>query len=235
MAVFPDQWFAWAIDAALPVVFTAAPGEWRPNGGGEGNLMGSLVYSMITSVDGYVADEDGDFGWAQPSEEAMESVNADFAEVGTLLYGRRMYEMMEVWETDPAVINQSPKSRDFAEMWSAKDKIVYSTTLMSVSTERTRVHGRFDPQLIRDLKRESDRTITVDGPTLAAEALHHGLVDEIHMLVCPIALGSGQPMLPKRRIELELTHEERFSNGTVQLKYNVGTCSEGPRRLSAVA
>lgn len=197
--------------------------------------MGALVYSMITSVDGYVADVHGEFEWAQPSEEALNSVNADFAEVGTLLYGRRMYEMMAVWETDPEIANQSPRSREFANLWRERDKIVYSSTLVSVDTGRTKVPGRFDPQVVRELKRETDLKITVDGPTLAAEALKHGLVDEIHMLVCPVALGAGQPMLPQQRIELELTHEQRFGNGTVQLKYNVAGYPGDRRRLSAVA
>lgn len=184
--------------------------------------MGRLIYSMIVSADGYVADQYGRFDdWARPDEEVLESINEDTAEVGTFLYGRRMYEMMAVWETDPAVIGQSPESEVWARYWQLKDKIVYSTTLESVHTERTRLERAFDPQKVRELKETSAADLTVDGPTLAAEALRHGLVDEIHMLVCPIVIGGGLRMLPDLRVDLRLRSERAFTGGDVHLKYDV--------------
>lgn len=184
--------------------------------------MGRLIYSMITSVDGYVADRDGHFdSWARPDEEELAAINEDMAGVATYLYGRRMYEMMAVWETDPAVAGQSPQSEEFAKDWQAKDKIVYSTTLPDVHTQHTRLERAFDPGAIRELKAASDTDLTVDGPTLAAEALRHGLVDEVHMLVCPISVGGGLALLPDFRVDLRLLSEHRFTSGKVQLKYAV--------------
>lgn len=184
--------------------------------------MGRLFYSMIVSADGYVADPEGHFDdWARPNEEVLKAVNKDTAEVGTFLYGRRMYEMMTVWETDPAVASQSPQSEEFAQHWRSKQKVVYSTTLEDVSTGLTRLERRFDPKKIRLLKRSAVHDVTVDGPTLAAEALRHGLIDELHMVVCPIVIGGGLRMLPDFRINLRLRTAQRFGNGMVQLKYDV--------------
>lgn len=191
--------------------------------------MGHLIYSMIVSADGYVADRGGRFDdWARPDEEALEAINGDMAKVGTYLYGRHMYAMMAVWETDPAVAAQSPQSEEFARQWQTKDKIVYSTTLGSVRTERTRFERRFDAGEVRRLKETAAGDLTVDGPTLAATALRHGVVDELHMLVCPIVLGGGLRYLPDEgRRELRLRGERRFGSGMVQLKYDVGAHEVG--------
>ena len=184
--------------------------------------MGKLVYSMITSVDGYVADDDGEFAsWARPDEEALAAVNDQTAQVGTYLYGRRMYEMMSVWETDPAVAAQSPESEDFAGLWRAADKVVFSRTLDQVHTDRTRLEPAFDPAAVQALKDTSEQDLTVDGPTLAATALQHGLVDEISMLICPVSLGGGLAFLPRRRLDLHLLDEHRFTSGVVYLRYTV--------------
>lgn len=184
--------------------------------------MGRLIYSMIASVDGYVADRDGHFAsWARPDEEELAVINKDMADVVTYLYGRRMYEMMAVWETDPAVAAQSPQSEEFAKDWKAKNKIVYSTTLPDVHTQHTRLERSFDPETIREFKAASDADLTVDGPTLATEALRHGLVDEVHMLLCPVSIGGGLALLPDFRVDLRLLSEYRFTSGKVQLKYAV--------------
>lgn len=184
--------------------------------------MARLIYSMITSVDGYVADADGEFAsWARPDEEVLAAVNAQTAQVGTYLYGRRMYDMMSVWETDPAVAAQSPGSEDFARLWQSADKVVYSTTLTQVHTARTQVLSSFDPEQVRRLKETSQHDLTVDGPTLAATALAYGLVDEINLFVCPVSLGGGLAFLPQQRLDLRLLGEQRFSAGTVHLRYAV--------------
>lgn len=183
--------------------------------------MGQLIYSMIVSLDGYVADPEGRFEWAVPDEDVLEAINSMTAQVGTFLYGRRMYQMMAVWETDPAVAAQSPQSEDFARIWQEKDKVVYSTTLDDVTTSRTRLESQFLPEDVRRLKESSSADLTVDGPTLAAHALQHGLVDQLSLLVCPITLGGGLPFLPDIRIGLKLREERRFGNGMVQLNYDV--------------
>lgn len=184
--------------------------------------MGNLTYSMITSADGYVADDDGEFAsWARPDEEALAAINDHTAQVGTYLYGRRMYQMMSVWETDPAVAAQSPGSQDFARLWQATDKIVYSTTLERVHTTRTRLERSLDPAAVQALKDSSDQDLTIDGPTLAGAALQHGLVDEISMFICPISLGGGLAFLPRQRLDLRLLGERRFSSGVVHLRYAV--------------
>lgn len=184
--------------------------------------MGKLLYSMITSLDGYVADERGEFAsWARPDEEALAAVNAQTAQVGTYLYGRRMYEIMSVWETDPAVAAQSPESQNFARLWRAANKVVFSTTLQRAGTGRTVLRREFDPEYITALKASSTADLTVDGPTLAGAALRHGLVDEISMLVCPVVLGGGLRFLPRQRLALRLEDEHRFGNGVIQLTYAV--------------
>lgn len=182
--------------------------------------MGRLIYSMLVSADGYVADEDGNFDWAVPDEEVLAAINADTADVGTYLYGRRMYEMMHVWETDPDAAAQSDESAEWAKIWCAAEKIVYSTTLPEVWTRHTRLERGFRAADIQQLK-DTDGDLTVDGPTLAAEALRLGLVDEIHMLVCPVAVGGGLRMLPELALTLTLRSSRSFGNGTVQLKYDV--------------
>ncbi|QMU97129.1 dihydrofolate reductase family protein [Microbacterium esteraromaticum] len=188
--------------------------------------MGNVIYSMIVSQDGYVADADGDFSWAQPTEEALASVNEEMSEVGTFLYGRRMYDMMAVWETDPAVAAQSAESARFAEIWKRTDKVVYSRE----PTSRTGLRQTFDPAEIARLKEATARDLTVDGPTLAAEAIAHGLVDRISLLICPVTVGGGLAFWPKVRMNLELRRLERFGGGVVHLSYDVptsGTVAKG--------
>lgn len=182
--------------------------------------MGQLIYSMLVSVDGYVADRDGNFDWAVPDEEVLSVINADTAAVRTYLYGRRMYEMMHVWETDPDAAAQSDESAAWAKIWCEAQKTVYSTPLPEVWTRHTRLEREFRAADIRQLK-EADGDLTVDGPTLAAEALRLGLVDQIHMLVCPVTVGGGLSMLPDLALSLSLRSTQSFSNGMVQLKYDV--------------
>lgn len=184
--------------------------------------MGKLVYSMIVSLDGYVADREGEFAsWARPDEQVLAAINEETSTADTYLLGRRMYEMMAVWETDPEVIEQSPQSTQFAQIWQGADKFVYSRSLETVHTARTQLRSRFDPDEVAQIKADANGDVTVDGPTLAAEAIRHGLVDRIDLLLCPVALGGGLRFLPDHRISLSLRHEQRFDNGMVQLRYDV--------------
>jgi len=186
--------------------------------------MAKLIYSAITSLDGYVADEGGNFDWAAPDEEVHTFVNDLERSVGTYLYGRRIYEVMGVWETDHTLADQSPVMRDFAEIWQAADKIVYSKTLETVSTTRTRIERDFDPEAIRQMKAQAGRDISVGGPDLAAQAIEAGLVDEWHLFVAPIVVGGGKQSLPNNvRLKLELLDERRFGNGMVHLHYRTRT------------
>lgn len=184
--------------------------------------MGNLIYSMIVSLDGYVADDKGEFAtWAQPDEQVLAAINVESTTASTYLLGRRMYEMMSVWETDPEVIEQSPESTQFARIWQRADKVVYSRTLESVHTSRTQLRSRFNPEEVAQIKADAEGDVTIDGPTLAAEAIRHGLVDRIDILLCPVTVGGGLRFLPDRRLDLALRHEQRFDNGMVQLKYEV--------------
>jgi dihydrofolate reductase len=160
--------------------------------------MAKLIYSTITSLDGYVADEDGNFDWAVPDEEVHPFVNDLERPVGTYLYGRRMYEVMVGWETDPTLADQSPFMRDFAQIWQAADKIVYSKTLETVATARTRIERDFDPEAVRQLKVAAGHDLSVGGPDLAAQAFKAGLVDECHLFVAPIVVGGGKRSLPQQ-------------------------------------
>jgi dihydrofolate reductase len=181
--------------------------------------MANLIYSAITSLDGYVADEQGNFDWSMPDAEVHSVVNDQERAIGTYLYGRRMYDVMAVWETmetegEPDVM------RDYAEIWRAADKIVYSRTLDDVHTPRTRLAREFDPAAVRAIKETSDTDISIGGPHLAAEAIRAGLVDELHLFVSPVVVGGGNAALPDGvRWELELTGERRFGNGVVHLSY----------------
>ena len=182
--------------------------------------MAKLIYSALTSLDGYVADEDGNFDWAEPSEEVHVFVNDLERPVGTHLYGRRMYEVMAYWETADTVADQPPFIRDYAKIWKAADKIVYSRTLAEVSSAKTRIEREFDIDAVRQLKATADRDISVGGPDLAAQAIKAGLVDELHLFLAPVVVGGGKPSLPdKVRLELELLDERRFANGVVHLHY----------------
>jgi dihydrofolate reductase len=183
-----------------------------------------LIYSALTSLDGYVADEDGNFEWAAPDEEVHTFINDLERPVGTYLYGRRMYEVMVGWETDPTLADQSPAMRDFAEIWQAADKIVYSKTLEVVDTARTRIERDFDPQAVRQMKALAGRDLAVGGPELAAQAFRAGLVDECHLFVAPIVVGGGKRSLPNDvRLKLELLDERSFGNGMVFLDYRIRT------------
>ncbi len=182
--------------------------------------MARLVYSAITSLDGYVADEDGRFDWAAPDEEVHAFVNDLERPVGTYLYGRRMYEVMRAWETPHTFPDQSALMQDFAQIWQAADKIVYSTMLETTPSARTRLERHFDPDAVRRLKASAERDITVGGPDLAAQAIGAGLVDECHLFLTPIVVGGGTPSLPDHvRLRLELVDERRFGNGVVHLHY----------------
>jgi dihydrofolate reductase len=179
-----------------------------------------LIYSAIASLDGYVADEEGNFDWAVPDEEVHAFINDLARPVGTYLYGRRMYETMAVWETDPTLADHSPLMQDFAAIWRDADKIVYSKTLEVVSTAKTRIERDFDPEAIRLMKSLEGRDLIVGGPELAAWAFEAGLVDECHLFVAPVVVGGGKRSLPDGvRLKLELLDERRFGSGMVYLYY----------------
>jgi dihydrofolate reductase len=183
-----------------------------------------LIYSAITSLDGYVEDEDGNFDWSAPGEEVHSFVNDLERPVGTYLYGRRMYEVMVGWETAHTLANQPPFMQDFAQIWQAADKIVYSKSLETVFSAKTRIERDFDPEAIRQMKARAARGISVGGPDLAAQAIKAGLVDEWHLFVAPIVVGGGKQSLPDDvRLQLELVDERRFGNGMVYLYYRTTT------------
>jgi dihydrofolate reductase len=185
--------------------------------------MAKLIYSVIMSLDGYVADEQGNFDWAAPDEEVHTFINDLERPLGTYLYGRRMYDVMVYWETPPT-LGQPPVIQDYTEIWHAADKIVYSTTLESASSTRTRIERDFDPAAVRHMKAAAERDISVGGPSLASRAIEAGLVDEFHLLVVPVTVGGGTKGLPDEvRLQLELLDERRFHSGVVHLHYRVST------------
>jgi dihydrofolate reductase len=176
------------------------------------------------SLDGYVADEDGNFDWAAPDEEVHTFVNDLERPVGTYLYGRRMYEVMLAWEDPQTLADQPQFVQDFGKIWRAADKIVYSKRLETVSSARTRIERDFDPEAVRQMKAPAGRDITVGGPDLAAQAFKAGLVDECHLFVAPIVVGGGKRSLPNNvRLKLELLDERRFGSGMVHLHYGTRT------------
>jgi dihydrofolate reductase len=184
--------------------------------------MANLIYSAIASLDGYTADANGKFDWAAPDEEVHAFVNDKERPVGTYLYGRRMYETMVYWETASTGNDQPAATRDYARIWQAADKVVYSSTLDAVASARTRLEREFDPDAVRRLKEAAERDVTVGGPGLAAQAFAAGLVDECHLFLNPVAVGGGTSALPVGlRLELELLDEHRFGNGVVYLRYRV--------------
>jgi dihydrofolate reductase len=186
--------------------------------------MAKLIYSAITSLDGYIADEDGNFDWAAPDEEVHAFVNDLERPVGTYLYGRRMYEVMVAWETAHTFADQRPVMQDFAKIWQAADKVVYSRTLAAVSSARTRIERDFDPAAVRQLKASAGRDLSVGGPDLAAQAIRAGLVDEYHLFLVPFVVGGGNQSLPDNvRLKLELLDERRFDSGVVYLRYRTRT------------
>jgi len=193
--------------------------ERHSNDRGRRFAVASLIYSAITSLDGYVEDEQGGFNWAAPDEEVHGFVNDLERPVGTYLFGRRMYETMVYWETggdDEAV------TRDFAEIWRGAEKVVYSRTLQTVSSERTRIEREFDAAAIRRLKESSGSDIAIGGAELAGQAIAKGLVDEFHLFRSPVLVGGGKRALPAGvHAELELLDERRFSSGVVYLRYHL--------------
>ena len=179
--------------------------------------MAKLIYGAIMSLDGYIADEDGNFDWAEPDEEVHAFVNDMQRPIGTYLYGRRLYDVMVAWET---MADEHPLMRDYAEIWRAADKIVYSRSLEKVSSERTRIERSFDPDAVQKMKSAEDRDISVGGPELASQAIRAGLVDEIHLFLAPAVVGGGTRALPDAvRLTLELLDERRFDNGVIYLRY----------------
>jgi dihydrofolate reductase len=182
--------------------------------------MGKLVYSMITSLDGYAVAAEGDLGFGSDDEEVHTFIDEVFRPVGTYLYGRRMYETMVFWETAHALPDAPPYVVQFARGWQAAEKVVYSTTLESVTSARTRIERDFDPEAVRTLKAESDHDFTIDGPTLAAQAIRAGLVDEYHLFVTTTVVGGGRRFFPDGvRLDLELVEERAFSSGVLYARY----------------
>ncbi len=181
--------------------------------------MGRLIYSAIASLDGYIEDDHGGFEWAAPDEEVHAFVNDLERPIGTYLYGRRMYETMVYWETEG---DDAPVTRDYASIWRSADKIVYSRTLQTVSSARTRIERHFDPAAVEELKATSPSDISIGGAELAGQAFAHGLVDECHLVLQPVLVGGGKRALPTGvRADLELVDERRFSSGVVHLHYRV--------------
>ncbi len=184
--------------------------------------MAPLIYFALMSFDGYIEDKDGKFDWAMPDEEVHSFINDLERPAGTYLYGRRMYETMMGWETDPTLAADSPITRDFAEIWQAADKIVYSKTLQAASTRKTRLERNFDPEAIRQLKATVEQDILIGGPELAAHAFRSGLVDECHLFLAPVVVGGGKQALPNDvPLALELLETRRFGNGMVYLHYRI--------------
>lgn len=184
--------------------------------------MAKLIYSAIASLDGYVEDIQGTFDWAAPDEEVLTFVNDCERDVGTYLYGRRMYETMVFWETAGERREQSPASREYAEIWQSAEKIVYSRTLEAASSARTQLEREFDHAAVRRLKETATSDISVGGAELAGQAIAAGLVDECHLLLCPVLVGGGKSALPDDvRVQLELLDERRFAGGVVYLRYAV--------------
>lgn len=183
--------------------------------------MARLIYSYIASLDGFITDENGGFDWAAPDAEVHAFVNELERPVGSYLYGRRMYETMAVWETDPTLAGLSPESADFAAIWKAASKIVFSRTLDKVWTGNTRLTGEFNAPAVHQLKESADRDLSVGGADLAAAAIRAGLVDEIHAILVPEIVGGGQRALPQHRLSVELLGQQQFGNGTVFLRYAV--------------
>jgi dihydrofolate reductase len=184
--------------------------------------MAKLIYSAITSIDGYTEDAAGKFDWAAPSDEVHAFVNDLERPIGTYLYGRRMYETMVFWETADAEGDQRAVIRDYARIWQAAEKIVFSRTLPEASSARTWIERKFDADTVRQLKRCASSDISVGGPELAAQAIAAGLVDEYHVFVVPVAVGAGKRALPPDGgLRLELLGERRFSSGVIHLHYRV--------------
>ena len=186
--------------------------------------MSKLIYIANVSLDGYIEDSDGRFDWTVPSDDVFAFITDVLRSAGTYLYGRRLYETMAVWETDPALAAASDLRGDFAQVWQAANKVVYSTTLHEVATAKTQLERNFDPNAIRDLKASATSDLTVGGANFAAHAFEAGLVDECHFFIHPVLVGGGKASLPRdTRADLELLDERRFSNGVIYLRYRVAS------------
>jgi len=183
--------------------------------------VGRLIYTAITSLDGYVADADGNFDWSVPDDEVHRFVNDLERPIGTQLYGRRMYEVLVAWETMDTT-DESDTMQDFARIWRSADKIVFSSTLAHVSSARTRIERSFDPAMVAALKSSASTDVGIGGPHLAAHSLRAGLLDDLHQLISPVVVGGGNSWLPDDvRVGLELVDQRRFINGVVHLHYRV--------------
>ena len=179
--------------------------------------MAKLIYSSIASLDGFVADDSGNFDWAMPDAEVHSAVNELMAGIGTQLMGRRLYEIMRAWDT---IDDDEPEMVEFASLWRGSDKVVYSGSLEAIDAPRTRLERQFQPEQVQQLKHASARDLSVGGPNLAGQALRAGLVDEIHLYTSPVIVGGGTPLWPTDlRIDLELLTERRFANGIVHTAY----------------
>jgi dihydrofolate reductase len=192
--------------------------------------MAKLIYVTNMSLDGYIEDASGAFDWGPPDDDVFAFTTDLVRSVSTFLYGRRLYESMAVWETNPALATQSDLMADFATAWQAANKVVYSSTLTEVSTAKTRLEDHFDPTAVQELKVAASRDLWVGGANLAAQAFEAGLVDECQLIVWPTAVGGGKPALPTgMRTDLELLDERRFGNGVVLLRYRVQQGPSGVR------
>ena len=181
--------------------------------------MSKLVYSALSSLDGYIEDAEGRFDWAAPDDEVHAFVNDLERPIATYLYGRRMYETMAYWESPANTADQSAVVQEYGKIWRAADKVVYSGTLETVSSAATRIEPEFDPAAVRRLKETGSGDLSIGGPELAAHAIDGGLVDEYHLFLAPVVVGAGKRALPNVRLNLELLDERRFGNGTVYLRY----------------
>lgn len=194
--------------------------------------MARLIYSAIASLDGYTTDADGRFDWSAPDEEVHRAVNDLERPIGTYLYGRRMYDVLVAWEHAETFAADSPVMQDYAAIWQAAEKVVYSRTLQEVASARTRIEREFDPEAVRALKAAAPADLSIGGPELAGQALRAGLVDECHLFLSPIAVGGGTPALPVGlRVPLELLGERRFGNGVVHLHYRVAASQAAPAAM----
>ena len=186
--------------------------------------MARLIYVSNVSLDGYIEDEHGSFDWTAPDDELFTFITDLVRPVGTYLYGRRMYDTMALWETDPALAAQSELMADFANVWQAASKVVYSTTLDAVSTANTQLERAFDPASVRAMKASATSDLTIGGPELAGQAIAAGLVDECHLLIRPIVVGGGKPALPSgTRADLDLLDARRVGSGVAYLRYRMPT------------
>lgn len=184
--------------------------------------MAKLIYSAMMSLDGYIEDETGGFDWAAPDEELHRFVNEQERGTGTYLYGRRMYDTMAVWEGEPGWAEESPVTAEYARIWGAAEKVVYSRTLAEPRTARTRIEPVFEPEAVRRLVAEAARDVSIGGAELAAEAFRAGLVDEVQLYLAPVLVGGGKPALPQGvKVGLELVEERRFGSGVVWVRYRV--------------